>query len=255
MRRIIDFEIIADALRERKPLDHRSGTQQRQHANVVARQCAVDRRRAFDQAVQVLEFGQQSVDMAGAVGAQRGEIAERLALARRVMVERRSSGEFRQTEQRIARHGQGRGLGDGALGPGGDFAAFRAGQDRIAEALDVIHHRHAFEHRRAVVLDQNWDDPLADQADHGFGIVVEHGRFLQRPALERRRHAHAKAQRAVLEHVKSHATLSLRRARGARGADTASQAAAAGAQASARPPQQFSVRNSTSAVMAANRAA
>ena len=198
---------------KRKPWTTAAERKERQHADIVERQRAVDRVRALDQAIERLELGHQRVDLLARLGAQRDEIAVGLVLAHDVMVARRDGGEFRQAEQRIARHGERRGLRYGALGPGGDVAALRPGQDRFAEAFDMRDHVHAFQHRRAVVLDQNRDHPLADQLGHGRGIVVEHHAFLQMPALERRRHAHAKAQRAMLEQIKPHAALSLRRAR------------------------------------------
>ena len=90
----------------------------------------------------------------------------------------------------------------------------------------------------AVVFDQDWNDALADESDHRLGIVVEHDRFLQMQALERRGHAHAKTERAMLEQIKSHATLAFRRSAALRSLAFVF----AGTHSSARPRQQFSVR-------------
>ena len=78
--------------------------------------------------------------------------------------------------------------------------AFMPSQDWLADAINVRDHIHAFEHRLAVILHENRNDPLADETDHRVGIVVENHRLLQMQPLERGRHPDTEAKRTVLEH-------------------------------------------------------
>ncbi len=104
-------------------------------------------------------------------------------------------------------------------------------------AVDIFDHVHAFEHGLPVILHQNWNDALADELDHGVGIIVEDHGLLQMQPLERRDHAHSKAERAVLEHVNPHHTLSFLRLMDARDV-----LPFIGLHCSARPWQQLSVK-------------
>lgn len=107
----------------------------------------------------------------------------------------------------------------------------------LANAVHMGHHVHAFQHRLPVVLDEDGYHPLADKPDHCVEIVVEDYSFLQMKAFERGGHPHAKAKRAMLEHVKSHVAFSFRRC-----ATDLAVVLRAGVRRSARPWQQFSVR-------------
>jgi hypothetical protein len=94
----------------------------------------------------------------------RSPIADRLAFAQIVVVERGHAAELGQSQKRIARPSQGRQLGQDFLGPRGDVAALGSDQNAFAEVLNVMNHIHAFEHRPAVVLHQDRHDPLPDEA-------------------------------------------------------------------------------------------
>jgi hypothetical protein len=54
----------------------------------------------------------------------------------------------------------------------------RAVQNRITKAIDVGDHIHALQHGLAVILDQDRNDPLADETDHRLGIIFENHRLL-----------------------------------------------------------------------------
>ena len=242
MRLIIDFEVVADPSREVEPLHDRSGPQQRQDANVIERERAVDRDRALDHAIERLEVRRQVLQVLPGVGAQLDEIADRLALAQRVVIERRHCREFGKAEQRIARPGERRRLPCKSVGPGGDFLALRPGEDRLTLSVDMTNHVHALEHGLAIVLYEYRDDALAHEGDHCVRVVIEYRDLPQMHALERRGHAHAKAQRAVLEHQELHAE---------RFPCAAPAFADLLGGAQLPPPQQFSVRYPISAFIAA----
>jgi hypothetical protein len=50
---------------------------------------------------------------------------------------------------------------------------WRASQNRIAKAVDVANHIHAFQHGLPVVLHQNRNNTFTDEAEHRDGIIFE----------------------------------------------------------------------------------
>jgi hypothetical protein len=128
------------------------------------------------------------------IRSQFNEVAQRLALAQVIMVERRRAGELGQAKKWIARLSERREFGQHPLGPNADRIAFWSGQNALPDAVDMADHIHAFEHGRPVVFHKNWNGSLAHKPDHCLGIVIENNGFLHVQALERGRHSHAEAQ-------------------------------------------------------------
>jgi hypothetical protein len=110
-----------------------------------------------------------------------------------VVIKRGGSDELGQPKQPVPRHRERRCLGHNLFCPGRNVSALRTGQEAFADAIDVGHHIHARRHGMAVILDENGDDPLADQTHHRLGVIIQNDRFLQMEPLERCRHTHAKA--------------------------------------------------------------
>ena len=99
-----------------------------------------------------------------------------------------------------------RGLGHGALGPGGDLAALLARSGPVRQGLSICATMSMLSSIGcAVVLDQDRDHRACRRRlDHRSRCRRRAPRSRQmRPALERRRHAHAKAQRAMLEQIRA----------------------------------------------------
>src|ERR1700730_14018707 len=95
------FEIVAYLLRKAQPFDDGRRPEKWQDANVIKRELAVDRRRAFDQAIELLKLGHQRVDMLARPCTQLDQIAECLLLPHDVVIVRGNGPELRQAKKRI----------------------------------------------------------------------------------------------------------------------------------------------------------
>jgi len=167
------FKIFPDLVRETKSFDDGSRSKQWQDANIVEGQLTVDRQGALDQTTEFLKFGCQCVDLLAGLGPELHEVSKLLALAHDIVVERGDRAKLRQAKQCIAWPSQRYRLDDNCIRARSNLAALRAGQNRIAKAVDVADHIHAFQHGLPVVLHQNRNNTFADEASHCVGIVFE----------------------------------------------------------------------------------
>src|SRR6516164_5681838 len=192
------FKVIAHLPREAYALDDSCRAEQRQHANIVQRQCPVHRSRAFDQPIELFKLEHQRLNILARLCAQLDEIAQPLSFPHDIVIARGNRVELWKTEKWISGPCQRRGLIGGVAGPLCEFTSLRAYENRCTEVVDVRDHIHALEHRLTVVLDENGNTTFADKTDHCLGVVFENDSLLKMQTLERRRHAHAETDGAVL---------------------------------------------------------
>src|SRR5262249_11209772 len=153
----------------------------------------------FNHAIQHFKVRHQCVEQLARPRAQLNQIAKPLLLSDNKVIMRSDSAELRQTKKRIARPCQRGGLIGSSAGPCRKFAALWADKDRLPDGVDMRNNIHALQHGMTVVFYEDGYDALADQVDHCLGVVLKEDRFLQMQALERRRHAHAETDRAMLK--------------------------------------------------------
>src|SRR5215831_4884413 len=100
-RRVADvvhhrFEVVANLAREAQSFDDSCRAQQGQDPDIVKRELAVDGARALDQAIKLFQVRHELSDVLASVCPQFNEIAQGLALAQVIVIERCSTCEFRQ---------------------------------------------------------------------------------------------------------------------------------------------------------------
>lgn len=92
-------------------------------------------------------------------------------------------------QQRISRYFQKWRYVEHPVGNGGDLRAFRPGQNRFSNTIDVINHVPAYEHRLAVIEDEDRDDAAPHQSRHRAAVIILDDLFCKVDSLQRGNHA------------------------------------------------------------------
>jgi hypothetical protein len=124
------FKIVAYFFRKPQAFDDGRGAKKRQHADVIKRDLAANRCRAFDQSIEFFKLWHQGVDMLVCLCAQLDQIAEGLSFPHDIVIVRGDGAELWQTKKWISGPCKRGGLAGSGTGPCGNFTPLWANEYR-----------------------------------------------------------------------------------------------------------------------------